>query len=346
MRGTRSNTRRLVLALTVGGAGAALIVQRRHLGAIARDPQYAELTRDRHGRSIEVRSADGTPLHAEAFNPDGTGPLVVLAHGWTERLTIWGPVIDRLSAAGVRTVAYDLRGHGRSGLAAGGDYSLPRFGEDVEAVLSAVNLAAIPTVIVGHSLGAMAVAAWAADHPVGERVQAAALVNTGLVDLLTGHLLFGEVASRFNSRLAGRMFMGVSAPLPAVSSPVAHAAIRHVAFGPSADLAQIAFYERMLLETPPRVRGACGDAMAAMDLLDAAGRLEVPTLVVAGDRDRLTPPAHARRIAERLPHSAGVVVLEDTGHMSPLERPRELADELLKLLATLPSTRPRTALTK
>jgi pimeloyl-ACP methyl ester carboxylesterase len=346
MPGTRSTTRRLVLALTAGGAVAGLVAQRRHLGAIARDPHYAELTRSRGGRSIEVRSADGTRLHAEAFNEAGTGPLVVLAHGWTERLAIWGPVIDRLSAAGVRTVAYDLRGHGQSGLATGGDYSLPRFGEDMEAVLGAVNRTEAPTVIIGHSLGAMAVAAWAADHSAAERVQAAALVNTGLVDLLTGHLLFGEVASRFNSRLAGRMFLGVSAPLPAFSSPVAHAVIRHVAFGPSAGLAEIAFYERMLLETPPRVRGACGDAMAEMDLLDAAGRLEVPTLVLAGDRDRLTPPAQARRIAERLPHSAGVVVLEDTGHMSPLERPRELADELLKLLAELPSPGPRAALTK
>lgn len=329
------NTRGLILALGAGGVVAAAAVQRRHLRRIARDPRYAELTRSRGGRAIEIRSADDTRLHAEAFAERGAGPIVVLAHGWTEQLSIWGPVIDRLSAAGLSAVAYDLRGHGQSGPAADGDYSLRRFGEDLEAVLASVVPDGREAVVVGHSLGGMAIAAWARDHRVTERVRAAALVNTGLVDLLTGHLLFGEVAARFNSRLAGRLFMGVSAPLPAVSSPVAHTLIRHAAFGPSADLAQIAFYERMLLATPPKVRGACGDAMADMDLLDAAARLEVPTLVVAGDRDRLTPPAHAHRIAERLPHAVELLELEETGHMSLLERPRELADALVRLTEAL-----------
>jgi pimeloyl-ACP methyl ester carboxylesterase len=339
-------TRGLVLALGAGAAAAGIGVQRRHLRTVAQDPDYAELKRSRSGRGIEIRSADGTRLYAEAFNEGNAGPLVVLAHGWTEQLPIWGPVIDLLSAAGLPAVAYDLRGHGRSGLASQDDYSLPRFGEDVEAVLATVTPADGDAVIVGHSLGGMAIAAWAKDHRVADRVRAAALVNTGLVDLLTGHLLFGEVAARLNSTLAGRLFMGVSAPLPAFSSPIAHTLIRHAAFGPSANLAQIAFYERMLLDTPPKVRGACGDAMAEMDLLDAADRLDVPTLVVAGDRDRLTPPAHARRIAERLPQSAGLVELEETGHMSLLERPRELTDALLGLIGPLSSRHPEAALTK
>jgi pimeloyl-ACP methyl ester carboxylesterase len=340
------NTRGLVLALGAGGAAAGIAWQRRHLRAIRRDPGFAELRRPRGGRGTEIRSADGTRLHAETFNEGGSGPLVVLLHGWTEQLSIWGPVTDHLVAAGLPVLAYDLRGHGRSGQAAADDYSLPRFGQDVEAVLASVGPDGRDAVIVGHSLGGMAIAAWAKDHRVADRVRAAALVNTGLVDLLTGHLLFGEVASRFNSRLAGRLFMGVSAPLPAVSSPIAHTLIRHAAFGPDADLAQIAFYERMLLDTPPKVRAACGDAMADMDLLDATERLEVPTLVVTGDRDRLTPPAHARRIAERLPQSAGLIELDQTGHMSLLERPRELADALLGLIRTLPAMNAQAALTK
>jgi pimeloyl-ACP methyl ester carboxylesterase len=325
---------------------AGIAIQRRHLRAIAQDPSYAQLAHSRNGREIEVRSADQTRLHAEVFNQDGPGPLVVLAHGWTERIGIWGPVIDLLSEAGVRTVAYDLRGHGRSGLATDDDYALERLGEDLEAVLSAVTPAGERAIVAGHSLGGMTIAAWAENHDISRRAQAAALINTGLVDLVTGHLLFGEVASRFNSRLAGRVFLGVAAPLPAFSSPVAHTLIRHAAFGPSADLAQIAFFERMLLDTPPKVRGACGAAMADLDLLHAAARLEVPTLVVAGDQDRLTPPAHARRIADRLPQPAGLVELERTGHMSPLERPRELTQALLELIGARTPAGPQAALTK
>ena len=43
-----------------------------------------------------------------------TATPIVLAHGWTEQLAFWGPVIKRLRAQGLRVVAYDLRGHGRS----------------------------------------------------------------------------------------------------------------------------------------------------------------------------------------------------------------------------------------
>jgi pimeloyl-ACP methyl ester carboxylesterase len=89
----------------------------------------------------------------------------------------------------------------------------------------------------------------------------------------------------------------------------------------------------MLIACPPAVRAACGTAMSEMDLWHAVARLTVPTLVIAGADDRLTPSAHARRIAETLPDAAGLVELAQTGHMSPLERPEELSAALAKLVA-------------
>ncbi len=62
-------------------------------------------------------------------------PTIVLIHGWTEGIRYWTYVIGEL-ADEFRLVAYDLRGHGDSDPAAGGDYSLARFGDDVEAVLA------------------------------------------------------------------------------------------------------------------------------------------------------------------------------------------------------------------
>jgi pimeloyl-ACP methyl ester carboxylesterase len=72
--------------------------------------------------------------------------------------------------------------------------------------------------------------------------------------------------------------------------------------------------------------------MSNMDILDALPRLTVPTVVLAGSRDRLTPPSHARRIASELPEPAAVVELPLSGHMAPLERPAEVND-LLRALA-------------
>jgi pimeloyl-ACP methyl ester carboxylesterase len=340
----RSRSRNLrALALTAAAAGAAgIALQRRHAGAIARDADYMELSGQPEGRALSVSSSDGTRLHVESFGSEDGAPTVVFAHGWTERLTIWGPVIQILVQEGFRCVAYDLRGHGHSAEASEDDYALERFGDDVEAVLRAITAEDERAIVVGHSLGAMSIAAWAAGHEVSRHARAVALVNTGLGDLVTGHLLLGEAAARFNNRATARLVLGSRAPVPRFSSPVSHALIRHVAFGPQATAGQIAFYEQMLMACPPGVRAACGVAITDLDLHDAVERLTVPTLVVAGDRDRLTPPAHAERIAEALPHSAGLTILEETGHMSPLERPRELTDGL-RALARMTADEPARA---
>jgi pimeloyl-ACP methyl ester carboxylesterase len=329
-RRRRLTGRALTLSAAAVGAGAGIALQRRHARLIARDPDYARLTAPLEGDVLPVRSSDGTDLHVESFGADDQA-VVLLVHGWTEQLSFWRPVIRVLRGRGLRLVAYDLRGHGRSGSAADGDYSLARYGDDLEAVLAAVVGDGQRAVIAGHSLGAMSIAAWAERHEVERRARAAAMLNTGLGDLVSGQLLLGGLTARFSSPFVGRLMMRSRAPLPSFSSPLAHTLIRHVAFGPDATAGQVAFYERMLIECPPKVRAATGIAISDMDLWQAVARITVPTLVIAGSDDRLTPPAHARRIADTLPRPAGLIELERTGHMTPLERPAEVADALHKL---------------
>jgi len=57
--------------------------------------------------------------------------------------------------------------------------------------------------------------------------------------------------------------------------------------------------------------------------------------VIAGELDRLTPPSHARRIADALPQLERLIVLPRTGHMTPIERPGELSDALAELAAVV-----------
>jgi pimeloyl-ACP methyl ester carboxylesterase len=322
----------LTLSAAAAGAGAGIAIERAHLRSLANDSDYQDLSARLDGRESTVQSSDGTRLHVETFGPDG-GPSVLLAHGWTEQLRFWGPVIRRLAGRGLRVIAYDLRGHGRSDRASTGDYSLERFGDDVEAVLAATAADGTLSTVTGHSLGAMSIAAWAQRHDVQARAQAAAMINTGLGDLIAANLLLTGVAGRLIAPWIGRAVLGSSAPVPAFSSPLAHAVIRAIAFGPTATYGQVAFYERMLIECPADVRAAVGIAMSEMDLYPAVVRLTVPTLVVAGDRDRLTPPAHSDRIAAALPAPAGVIVLERTGHMSPLERPEQLSHAIAQLVS-------------
>lgn len=315
-------------------AAAGAVEQRRHTRRIAADPASAALQDPPRGRPVTARSTDGTLLHAEVFGDEG-GDTVVLLHGWTEMLTFWIYVIEDLTRRGRRVVSVDLRGHGESQPAAAGEYALERFGEDLEAMLAACVPDGERAVVAGHSLGAMAIAAWAEHHDVERRAHGAALINTGLGDLLAEQLLLPvpAIARTVSDAIAVRGLLGSRAPLPRFSTPASYAAIRYTAFGPTATPAQIAYYERMLWTCPPRVRADVGIALSELDLFEAVQGLTVPTVVIAGERDRLTPPSHAKRIAEALPECAGLIVLENTGHMGPLERPSEISDAIAGLSA-------------
>lgn len=316
-------------AVTLGLLAGGTLLQRRHMRQIREDPEHALLESPPRGRPLEAVSADGTRLHAEVFGPED-GPAVVLAHGWTEALQYWVYVIRELTEAGVRVIAFDLRGHGESGEAAGGDYSLERFGEDMEAVLDASLREGERTLLAGHSLGAMSIVAWAQDHDVQRRVEAVALLNTGVEGLIAENVLVPFAIARLKEPV-GRLFMGAGGPLPRVSTPLTFTAVRFAAFGPEGSPAKVAFYERMLLSCSPRVRSAIGLSLATMNLSSALSRLTVPTLVLAGESDKLTPPRHAQRMFDALPQPAGLVELPQTGHMAPLERPAEVAAAVLDL---------------
>lgn len=315
-------------------AVGAAILQRRHSRRIAADPEDAALRDPPSGRSVAIRSADGTMLHAEVFGPE-TGTTLVLAHGWTEMLDYWTYEIEDLTADGIRVVAFDLRGHGDSEPAANDDYAIERFGEDLDAVLEACVPDGDRAAVAGHSLGAMSIAAWAEHHDVATRVFAVAMINTGVGDLIAESLLLPlpEFAQALNRAFAIHGFLGARAPLPRTSTPAGHAAVRYIAFGPQATPAQIAFYERMLVACPPEARASIGIAMSELELHQALERITVPTLVIGGENDRLTPPSHSRKIADMLPNLDRLIVLPDTGHMAPLERHAEVSRAITELVA-------------
>jgi pimeloyl-ACP methyl ester carboxylesterase len=334
---TTLSLHRLNTRVAVGaGAGAVLVAggawaTRRHLHQLAADAELGRLSDPLRGEPVEVRSADGTRLHAEAFG-DGGAPTVVLIPGWTEQIAIFDPMTRRLLDAGFRVVAYDLRGQGGSREPLGRDYAVERYGEDVEAVVAATCEGRHDVIVAGHSLGGMSIASWAAGHDVAARAAACVLMNTGFDGLLSASKLIPAVLPGVLHRLAATHgFMANPLPLPPLSTPISTGAIRYAAFGPDAKLAHVALYERMLIACPPRVRAAAGLMMASMDLSEAVSRITVPTLVVAGDRDLLTPETHARKIADALPDLDRLLILERTGHMGPLERPAEIVEAIAAL---------------
>ncbi|HYF24424.1 MAG TPA: alpha/beta hydrolase [Baekduia sp.] len=324
--------RRAALGLAAGVAAAGWEAARRaDRRALERDPLRERLAVLPRGRVQPVAAPDGTQLHVEVHGPDG-GPTIVLTHGWTCTTDFWALQVQDLVAAGLRVVTWDLRGHGLSGRPASGDYAMERFAEDLAAVLDATLADRQRAVVAGHSLGAMTIVALAAEHPevVRERLAAAALVNTGVGDLVSESLVVRAPATVTN--VVGRLMLEARAPIPGVSTPISHRLVRHIALCPDAPPAAVAFSERLVGDCHPHVRAGVGATLTRLELHEGLEHLAVPTTVIAGGDDRLTPPVHAERMAAELPQLVELCVLPKTGHMAPLERDADVSSRLRALV--------------
>ncbi len=285
------------------------------------------------GERVPVVSADGTVLHAELFGPPDA-PTIVLVHGWVCSLEMWQYQIRDLGHDH-RLVAYDLRGHAGSAPAGNGEYSMDALAADLDAVLATCVPEGRRAVVVGHSMGAMSVVAWAGAHrhEVERRLAGAVLLNTGVERLIAEARVVVTAAalSRLKHRLGSRL-LDLPLPAPSRASPLVRRVVRYLAMSSRATPAQVAFCERMFLRCRPDVRAAFGATLAGVDLVSALGALVVPTVVVAGELDRLTPPVHARAMVKALP-DAELVELAATGHTSPLEAHAEVTELVRALTA-------------
>ena len=282
-----------------------------------------------------VRSVDDTRLHTQVFGP-ADGYPVVLCHGITCAVRVWANQIADLSADH-RVIAFDHRGHGRSGAPPAGRYSLDLLAADLNAVLDATLKPHERAVIAGHSMGGVAITSWADRYSdqVPRRADAVALINT-----LTGDLL-REVNLLQVPQLLAAVRIGVahglirtfgSLPVPIGARWTSRQLVAAMAVGADADPAIARFVYELFSGTSPAGRGGCARMLAR-----ALGRnhlsltaLTVPTLVIGSEKDRLTPISQSRRIADAAPNLAAFVELPG-GHCAMLEQ----ADAVNRLLREL-----------
>ncbi|WKX72214.1 alpha/beta fold hydrolase [Streptomyces sp. XD-27] len=287
-------------------------------------------------RELTVTSADGARLYAQAHGPDGA-PAVVLAHGWTCSTAFWAPVVHRL-AEDHRVIVYDQRGHGRSPAARPGGCGTGALADDLVAVLETTLADGERAVLAGHSMGGMALMA-AADRPrVRAHAAAALLCSTGSSALIARAEVLPLPAGRVRTLLT-RTLLGSRAPLGPVT-PFAKAVLRYATMGRGAAPVMIEAGARIVHACPRRVRADWGAVLAELDLDAGVANMTMPTAVLQGTVDRLTPIGHARRIAARLPECVGLTELHGLGHMTPLEDPVAVADRIRELVTAYVTARP------
>lgn len=325
----RSRNQALTAAALAGALGAAGWVSARHT---ARESAARRAASDR-GRPIDVTGSSGGRLVARIHGPDDA-PSLVLVHCWTGTQELWHKQVSAL-AGELRIVTYDHRGHGISDPAPDADYSLEALAHDLDAVLAATVPPGQRPLLAGHSMGAMTIAAWADAHAgdIAERAAGAALMSTGLEGLTAESALVRPLPGPFDT-VQGRLadaFLEAPASIQGIPVPIIRAAAAYAALGPGARHEDVDLTARMALDCTTRARAGCGRSMARMNLSHAVSELTIPTIVIAGERDLMTPIAHAERIETALPRSLGLRVDPDAGHMTPLESPDLVNDALREL---------------
>jgi pimeloyl-ACP methyl ester carboxylesterase len=278
-------------------------------------------------RELTAVSADGARLHVEVHGPAGA-PAVVLAHGWTCSTAFWAAQIRDL-AADHRVIAYDQRGHGRS--PASRVCSTDALADDLEAVLAATLAPGEKAVIAGHSMGGMTVMAAAGRPGFQEHAAAVLLCSTGSSQLVARSTVVPIRAGRLRTWLTRRI-LGSRAPLGPVT-PTALRILKYGTMGPGSARHVVEACARIVHACPRRVRHSWSRVLDLLDLDHGVRQLGVPTAVVVGTADRLTPPVHARFLASALPRCVGVTELPGIGHMTPMEAPEQVTGRIRDLVA-------------
>lgn len=284
------------------------------------------------------KTSDGIELAVGETGPSRAEKTIVLLHGWTEDHTVWDRVIPLLGD-GVRVVAPDHRGHGDSELAPKGSANLERLADDVTELLAK----RVPTgrlVLAGHSMGGMTLMALAARHPelIAERVDGAAFIATSPVHMqdvmsrVPAPLAVAADVQRRVRKLRRKVLGKPAKPstprrgaLPGGDERAARIVTRMVAFGDNPDAAAVQETVDQAKRIYPGNASEFYRSMCRHDGADAlAAYKSVPTAVLVGEHDTLTPPSHARMIAAQLP-STEFVFFPGAGHMLPYERTDEVA---------------------
>lgn len=285
-----------------------------------------------------MRTHDGLRLHVTAYGAEDAPLAVVLAHCWTADAEDWHyqvrALLDRFGHD-VRIVTWDLRGHGRSDPSPEAACTIANLARDLGAVVDAQAPRA-RLVVAGHSIGGMTLTALPEVRPdlVG-RIDGLLLVATSSGRLDTVTLGLPEVGPAVRRRLP--LLLAARARLLSRrerrrSPSIERAVVNRLLFGDRLRLRDAGLVVDQLVRCPPAtMSGFYRDFLRHERTAGLSAYDGVPTRVLVGDADRLTPPHHARRIASAI-RGARLLVAPGAGHMLPLERDELVSGELIALV--------------
>lgn len=281
-----------------------------------------------------IVSHDGTVIACQSAGTTGRGPAIVLSNGLGGSYATWRHLVAALDPWGFRLLSWDYRGLYRSGPPARPEaLAIADHAEDLHAVLRADGADARPAVLIGWSMGVQVNFEYARRHR--DRIAAIVAIN-GVAgrpfDTIVGaEFLRGAIPAilafmREQARLM-RTVVGAAAGWKGLVPLIQRLGLcsRTLDLDVFEDLARdfvtldFALYARTF------------EHLGRHDASDLFANLGVPVLIIAGDRDLLTPVATAERMRDRIP-GARLRVIAGGTHYTPVEYPEVVNAEVLAFL--------------
>jgi 3-oxoadipate enol-lactonase len=249
-----------------------------------------------------------------AYTDTGVGRPVVLIHGYPFNRSLWNEQVEALSNS-YRVIAPDLRGFGETD-ASTGTATMNRMAQDVAQLLDHLQIS--QAVIGGLSMGGYAALAFYKQFP--SRVRALVLADTrAQADTEEAKQTRAQQAE---TALSEGMAGIADAMLPKLLTP------ETVSKRPEV----VKRVRDMMLKTKPEGAAAALLGMAEReDQTELLSRVTSPTLILVGAEDAITPVADSEKMRDGIAGSR-LVVLENAGHVSNLERTEQFNEALLKFL--------------
>ncbi len=249
---------------------------------------------------------DDIRLNAVCDGPENGAP-VVLIHGLGTDLSLWDRVVAQLPAR--RVLRFDLRGHGRSDVAAP-PYAMGALIHDAERIIA--HFAMRDAVIVGHGAGGLVAQ--------GLAVKRLDLVRGLILSNTACRIGQAEIWRRQIDQVQGD---GLGAILDGTMQQW---------FGPRwRDAAGLPKARAMFEATPADGWAGVAAAIAGSDFYQTTATLRLPALVVAAASDGVTPPDMQRELADLIP-GAEFRLIQRAGHLAPIDQPERFAECLAGFL--------------
>ena len=250
------------------------------------------------------------------YDDVGEGDPILFVHGFPHNRALWAPQLNAL-VDHARCIAPDLRGFGETTVS--GPYTMDQYADDLAALLDTIRVER--TVLCGLSMGGYIAMAFWRRHRA--RVRGLVLMDTRA----------GADSSDAKARRTELMALTRAKGSPAIADAMITGMVGKSTRAKCPEVADAV--HRMLARSP--VEGVVGALQAMIDRPDSSatlGTIDVPTMLVVGDEDVLTPPDDSRAMS-RLIRGSTLEIIAGAGHVSNVERPAAVNHLLSEFVSSI-----------